>query len=41
MRAKDKKDVYVLAPIKETVNGQTVVSECISLWLTLPEAQRI
>ena len=27
MRAKDKKDVYVLAPVKETVNGQTVVSE--------------
>ena len=27
MRAKDKKDVYVLAPIKETINGQTVVSE--------------
>lgn len=29
MRAKDKKDIYVLAPVKETENGQTVVTEWI------------
>lgn len=27
MRARDKKDVYVLAPIKKTEHGQTVVKE--------------